>query len=780
MGQAGTASTTTAPGVRQIELSIGGMTCAACAARVEKTLAAIPDVTVVVNFATEKASVAAPASVSVEHLVDVIRQAGYSAEATRPGLSSTGDAEALGGAADDRAAYLRRRLIVALVFFIPLSDLSVQLSLFPAFRFTGWQWVLVALTLPVAGWAAWPFHTAALRAARHGLTTMDTLVSLGIAAACGWSVYAMFVLDTRQPRMSALQLLEHAAGGGIYLEVAASVTTFLLAGRWYEARARRDASEAMRQLAGAAGRDACLLEPDGTERRVPVTELRPGDRFVTRPGETIAADGVAEFGESAVDASMMTGEWLPADVRPGTAVSAGTIVTTGRIVVRAGRTGTDTRLAHLVALVAAAQADKSAAQRLADRICRVFVPVVLVAAFLTLAGWLLAGSPAERAVSAALAVLIIACPCALGLATPAALVVASGRGAQLGIFIKGHQALEASQTVDTVLLDKTGTVTTGTMTVTGMRPAPGTSTGELLRNLGAMEDASAHPIAAALTAHARAALGGLERASGFTNVPGLGIRGEVDSTEIVAGNRELLTASGLAIPPDLERQCSDWEQRGNTVVLAAWDGQARGAVAIADTLKPSAALAVQQLRRLGLRTILLTGDSAVVAAAIAGQIGVDDVIAGALPAGKADVVRRLQAQGQRVAMAGDGINDGPALAAADLGLALGSGADVAIGAADLILLRDDLTVVPEAIGLARATRTTIRRNLAWAFGYNAAAIPLAACGLLNPLIAGAAMAASSAFVVASSVRLRLHGENAARGTATSTEGPEQEACACPG
>ena len=780
MGQAGTASSIAAPGVRQIELSIGGMTCAACAARVEKTLTAIPDVAAVVNFATEKATVAAPDSVSVEQLIDFIRRAGYSAEETRSGFIAAEDADDPGNAGD-RTAFLRRRLIVALIFFIPLSDLSVQLSLFPAFRFTGWQWVLIALTLPVAGWAAWPFHAAALRAVRHGLTTMDTLMSLGIVAACGWSVYAMFVLDARQPRMSALQLLEHASGGGIYLEVAASVTTFMLAGRWYEARARRDASEAMRQLAGAAAKDACLLEPDGTERPVPVADLRPGDRFVTRPGETIAADGVAEFGESAVDASMMTGEWLPVDVRPGAAVSAGTVVTTGRIVVRAERTGTDTRLAHLIALVAAAQADKSAAQRLADRICRVFVPVVLAAAFLTLAGWLLAGSPAERAVSAALAVLIIACPCALGLATPAALVVASGRGAQLGIFIKGHQALEASQSVDTVLLDKTGTVTTGIMAVTGVQAAPGTSAGELLRNLGAVEDASAHPVAAAVSAYTRATLGELERATGFTNVPGLGVRGEVGGMEIVAGNRELLTTSGLAIPPDLERQCSDWERRGNSVVLAAWDGQTRGAVAIADTLKPSAAPAVRELRRLGLRTVLLTGDSAVVAAAIAAQIGVDDVIAGALPADKAATVRRLQAHGWRVAMAGDGINDGPALAAADLGLALGSGADVAIGAADLILLRDDLTVLPEAIGLARATRATIRRNLAWAFGYNAAAIPLAACGLLNPLIAGAAMAASSAFVVASSVRLRLHGEDAAPGTATTgNEGSEQEACACPG
>ena len=736
--------------LREVELSIRGMTCAACAARVEKKLSAIADVSASVNYATAKAIVRVPAGVPDAVLIEAVEQAGYAAEPV-PGVRGASD-EASGDA--DLVDYLRRRLVVALVFFIPLSDLSVQLSLFPEFRFAGWQWVLVALAAPVAGWAAWPFHAAALRNARHGVASMDTLVSLGIIAACGWSLYAMFVLDARQPRVSPLQLLIHASGGGIYLEVAASVTTFLLAGRWYEARARRDAGDAMRQLASAGAKDACLLSPDGSERRVPAGQLRPGDRFVARPGEVIAADGEVEFGESAVDVSMMTGESLPAEVTPGAMVTAGTVVVSGRLVVRATKTGRDTVLAHLIDLVNKAQADKSAAQRLADRICGIFVPAVLVAAGLTLAGWLLAGSPTERAVSAALAVLIIACPCALGLATPAALVVACGRGAQAGIFVKGYQALEASRSVDTVLLDKTGTLTTGVMTVSDVQTTPGISRADLVRNLAAVEDASEHPLATAIAGFGRAELGSLPQATGFHGLAGLGVSGTVGDTEVIAGGPELLRERGLTVPPSLAARYREWEDEGRTVVLASWDGQVRGAVAIADTLKASAPAAVAQLRRLGLRTVLLTGDSEAVARVIAAQAGVDEVIAQTLPAGKVAVVRRLQAQGRRVAMAGDGVNDGPALAAADLSLALGSGADVAISAADLILMRDDLLVLPEAISLARATLTVIRRNLVWAFGYNIAAIPLAAAGFLNPLIAGAAMAASSAFVVASSVRLR--------------------------
>jgi len=748
--------------VREIQLAIRGMTCAACAARVQRKLGEIPDVLASVNLATEKATVSVPPSVSVDLLVATVERAGYGAELARSAVTAD-FAESGASPEADVVARLRRRLIVALVFFVPLSDLSVQLSLFPAFRFSGWQWVLLALAVPVAGWAAWPFHVAAVRAARHGTTSMDTLVSLGILAACGWSVWAMFALDNRQSRTSALHLLIHASGGGIYLEVAASVTTFLLAGRWYEARARRDSGDAMRQLAAAAARDACRLDPDGTERRVPVTRLRSGDRFVTRPGEAIAADGVVEFGESAVDTSMMTGESVPAEAAEGIAVSAGTIVVSGRLVIRATRTGNDTQLAHLIALVERAQADKSAVQRLADRICGVFVPAVLAAAALTAAGWLLAGAPAERAVSAALAVLIIACPCALGLATPAALVVACGRGAQLGIFIKGYAALEASRSVDTVLLDKTGTVTTGVLAVTGVQLAPETSRKEMLSRLAAVEAASGHPVAVAVTAYARAEFG-IPQVAGFEALHGLGARGTVAGVEVLAGRQQLLADQGVSITPALAAQCGEWELAGRTAILVAWDGQARGAVALADTIKPSAAAAVAELRRLGLRTVLLTGDGEVVGRAIGAQAGVDAVIAGALPGDKAAVVRDLQAQGRRVAMAGDGVNDGPALATSDLGLALGSGADVAISAADLILLRDDLRVVPEAISLSRATLGLIRRNLTWAFGYNVAAIPLAAAGFLNPLIAGAAMAGSSAFVVASSVRLRRFGRDGARST----------------
>jgi Cu+-exporting ATPase len=742
------------------------MTCAACAARVEKKLNAIDSVQATVNFATERAAVTAPASVPVLRLIEAVEEAGYGAEAlggTAAGTGGSGPARAAHGGPDaERVVYLRNRLIVALVFFIPLSDLSVLLSLFPSFRFPGWQWVLVVLAVPVVVWAAWPFHQAALRGARHGSVSMDTLVSLGITAACGWSLFAMFVLDRGQAGLSAWYLLLHASGGGIYLEVAASVTTFLLAGRLYEAKARRDAGDAMRELAAAGARDVCVLADDEAERRIPVADLAAGQRFVVRPGERIAADGQVEFGQSAVDRAVMTGEPLPTDVAAGDAVSAGTVVVTGRLVVRAVKVGSDTQLAHLVALVEQAQSQKAAIQRLADRISGVFVPAVLVASGLTLTGWLATGSPAEQAFSAALAVLIIACPCALGLATPAALMVACGRGAQLGIFIKGYQALESSRAVDTVVLDKTGTVTTGMMAVAGIQPAAGVSREALLRRAGAVEQASEHPVAAAISEAARAELGSLPHAAGFAAMPGLGARGSVDGHEVVLGREGLLRQLGLTVPAQLADQCQRWEQAGHTAVLAGWDDQVRGAIAVADTVKPSAAAAVAGLRRLGLRTVLLTGDNQATAEAVAAEAGTDEVIAGALPGRKVDVIRDRQARGHRVAMVGDGVNDGPALATADLGLALGTGTDVAISAADLIVLRDDLGAVPDAIALARATLTVIRGNLAWAFGYNIAAIPLAAAGFLNPLIAGAAMAASSAFVVGNSVRLRRFGAPATR------------------
>jgi Cu+-exporting ATPase len=744
----------------EMELSIGGMTCAACAARVEKKLNAIDGVTASVNLVTERAIITSPAAVPAQQLIDVVEQAGYRAEMLTAGAGDAGDepGPAAGTETDAaRVADLRRRLIVALVLFIPLSDLSVLWSLFPWSRFPGWQWVLIAVAAPVVGWCAWPFHQAALRNARHLSVSMDTLVSLGITASCAWSLYAMFVLDRGQVGLSAWYLLLHASGGGIYLEVAASVTTFLLAGRVYEAKARRDAGNAMRELAAAGAQEACVLEPDGTERWVPAAALSVGQRFVVRPGERIAADGEVEFGQSAVDRSTMTGESVPADAAEGDAVAAGTVVVSGRLVVRAVKVGRDTQLAHLVALVEQAQSQKAAIQRLADRICGVFVPAVLVASGLTLAGWLLAGSPVERAFSAALAVLIIACPCALGLATPAALMVACGRGAQLGIFIKRYEALEASRAVDTVLLDKTGTVTTGGMAVTSVLAADGVSREVLLRLAGAVEQASEHPVALAISAAAHAELGALPQADQFLAMPGLGARGSVDDHDVIIGREHLFAGLGLAIPAGLASEYRRWEQAGRTVVLAGWGGEVRGAVSVTDTVKPSAAAAVAQLRDLGLRTVLLTGDTLATAQAVAAQAGTDEVIAGALPDHKVTVIRDLQAQGHRVAMVGDGVNDGPALAAADLGIALGTGTDVAMSAADLIVLRDDLAAVPDAIHLARATLTVIRGNLTWAFGYNIAAIPLAAAGFLNPLIAGAAMALSSAFVVANSVRLRRFG-----------------------
>ena len=756
---------TAAPAITQmvqVELVIGGMTCAACAARVQAKLNKLGGVTASVNLSTERAWVSAPPAVSAPDLIAVVEAAGYTADvAAPPGQDAEEDAAAADEAAVRR---LRRRLILALVFFVPLTDASLMLSVFPWTRFPGWQWLLVALAVPVATWAAWPFHAAALRQARHLSCSMDTLVSLGIVAACGWSAYAMFVLDRGRGGPSGLANLLHGSGGGIYLEVAASVTTFLLAGL-YEARARRNAGQAMRDLAAASAKDVCVLGDDETEHWIPAGRLRAGQRFVVRPGERIAADGEVLSGGSAVDRSMMTGESVPVDAAAGDAVTGGTIALTGRLVVRADKVGKDTQLAHLIALVEQAQAGKAGIQRIADRICAVFVPAVLACAALTLAGWLLAGSPAGHAVSAALAVLIIACPCALGLATPAALVVASGRGAQLGVFIKGYQALESSRAINTVVLDKTGTVTTGRMTVTAVQAVPGTSRTDLLRYAGSVEQASEHAVAAAITTLARAeapaaapagtaAPAVLAAADGFTALPGLGARGVVDGREVTVGRTALFAQRGPEVPAGLAAWCRDREQAGCTTVLVAWNGVVRGAFAVTDTAKPSAAAAVTRLRALGLRPVLLTGDNAATAQAVAAAAGIDEVISEALPAVKARVITDLQAGGRSVAMVGDGVNDGPALAAARLGLALGSGTDVAIVAADMILLRDDLEAVPDAIALARATFRTIRRNLAWAFCYNVLAIPLAALGFLNPLVAAATMTLSSVFVVWNSLRLR--------------------------
>jgi P-type Cu+ transporter len=707
------------------------MTCAACAARVQKKLNRLDGVTASVSFATERARITAPPGVTPQALAGVIEAAGYTAALAKPAEDP-----------DATVRQLKRRLYLALVFFIPLTDASIVLSLFGWARFPGWQWVLVGLAAPVATWAAWPFHRAAFKSAVHRTTTMDTLVSIGILAACGWSVYAMFFLDGTHTR--------NLNSGGIYLEVAASVTTFLLAGRLYEAKARRTAGQAMRLLAEASAKDVCVLTDDtlsddgsaGGEKSIPASQLIVGQRFVVRPGERIAADGVVLSGQSAVDRSMMTGEPVPADAAAGDQVTGGTIALTGRLIVRAEKVGKDTQLAHLIALVERAQADKAGVQRLADRVCAVFVPCVLLASALTLAGWLLAGGQGEHAFSAALAVLIIACPCALGLATPAALVVASGRGAQLGIFIKGYQALESSRRIDTVVLDKTGTVTTGQMTVAEVWTAPGVSRDELLSYAGAVERASEHAVARAVVA-ADPCPDNSKRmeVEDFRALPGLGARGVVAGREVTIGRPELFAGA-----PEL-----GWS---STYVLVAWGGQIRGAIALTDTVKPSAASAVARLHRLGLRTILLTGDNEPAARAVAEAAGIGDVISGALPQDKAALIAELETSGCSAMMVGDGVNDGPALARAQLGAALGSGTDVAICAADLILLRDDLDVVPDAIVLARATYRTIRRNLVWAFCYNLLAIPVAALGLLNPVIAAAAMTLSSAFVVWNSLRLR--------------------------
>ncbi len=749
-----------APDTAEFELAIGGMTCAACAARVQAKLNKVGGVTASVNLSTERAHITAPAHVPASALVAVVEATGYSADLVRADLVQPSPAEADAKVTADEATVrrLRRRLILALVFFVPLTDLSIVLSLFGWARFPGWQWLLVVLAAPVATWAAWPFHQAALRQARYFSSSMDTLVSLGILASCGWSVYAMFVLDRSRAGPAGLQALLHASGGGIYLEVAASVTTFLLAGRLYEARARRTAGQAMRELAAAGAKDVCVLgddgPEDGTERRIPAGLLRAGQRFVVRPGERIAADGEVLFGQSAVDRSMMTGESVPVDAAVGDSVTGGTIALTGRLVVRADKVGQDTQLAHLIAMVEQAQAGKAGIQRLAERICAVFVPAVLACAAVTLACWLLAGSPAGHAVSAALAVLIIACPCALGLATPAALVVASGRGAQLGIFIKGYQALESSRAIDTVVLDKTGTVTTGQMTATAVQPVAGTSRSDLLRYAGSVEQASEHAVAAAVAALAVAEAAPLTSAEAFKALPGLGARGVVDGHEVIVGRSALFAGRGVEVPAGLASWCRAREQAGGTAVLVSWDDAIRGALTVTDTVKPSAAAAVAGLRGQGLRPVLLTGDNPATAQAVAAAAGIEEVISEALPAAKAQVITDLQRGGRSVAMVGDGVNDGPALAAAQLGLALGSGTDVAICAADMILLRDDLTVVPDAIRLARATFTTIRRNLAWAFCYNVLAIPLAALGFLNPILAAATMTLSSVFVVWNSLRLR--------------------------
>jgi Cu+-exporting ATPase len=748
-----------APGeaATRLELPIAGMTCASCAGRVEKRLNALDGVEASVNYATETASVAYdPARVAPEELVAAVEEAGYSAALPVPA-----EAPEAAAAPEDPARALGRRVLICAALALPV----LAMSMIPALQFDDWQWLALQLATPVVIWGAWPFHRAAWANLRHGTATMDTLISVGVLAAWGWSLVALFALGAGDPgmRMSFDLVSDPGAGAEhIYLEVAAAVTVFILAGRWFESRAKRRAGAALTALLELGAKDVAVLDPSGAERRVPIGELAVGDRFLVRPGERIATDGVVEVGSSAVDASLLTGESVPVEVGPGDEVAGATINAGGRLVVRATRVGADTALAQIGRLVSEAQAGKAPVQRLADRVSAVFVPVVIALSVATLAFWLANGAGATAAFTAAVAVLIIACPCALGLATPTALLVGTGRGAQLGILIRGPEILESTRRVDTVVLDKTGTVTTGRMALAGVALAPGADRAEVLRLAGALEDGSEHPVARAIVAAARAEAGPLPAADAFASREGLGVEGMVEGRATVVGRPELLAEWGLELDPPLRAALEGARAAGRTAVAVAWDGEVRALLAVSDTVKPTSAEAVRALRELGLRPVLLTGDSDAAARAVGHAVGIDEVIAGVLPSEKADVIRRLQAEGRVVAMVGDGVNDAPALAQADLGLAIGTGTDVAIEASDLTLVSGDLRAAGDAIRLSRRTLRTIKANLFWAFAYNVVAIPLAAAGYLNPLIAGATMALSSAFVVANSLRLRRFGTAAHR------------------
>ena len=733
-----------APPVRRVELDVSGMTCAACAARVENRLNKLDGVHASVNYATRVATVDASDAVSFDELCDVVQRAGYAAGPRAAGTDLGPDPD------EATARSLLLRLAVAAVLFVPLSHLSVMFAVLPSTRFAGWQWLLTGLALPIVTWAAWPFHRVALRNARHRVASMETLISVGITAATLWSLATIFVSHPQRQTRGVWQAL--MSSDAIYLEVAAGVTVFVLAGRYFEARAKSKAGSALRALAALSAKSVTVLLADGSEMVLPAEELKEQQRFVVRPGEIIAADGLVVEGGAAVDMSAMTGESKPARAEPGASVIGGTVVLDGRLVVEAAAVGSDTHFAGMVRLVEEAQAQKADAQRLADRIAGVFVPAVFVIAALTAGGWLLAGAGADKAFSAALAVLVIACPCALGLATPTAMMVASGRGAQLGIFLKGYRALEAIRSIDTVVFDKTGTLTTGHLAVTAVTAADGWRSDEVLALAAAVESGSEHAIATAILA----ATGEPDPVADFRALPGRGVSGMVGSRRVDVGRPSWIGLDRV-VPESVAAARRTGESDGQTVVFVAVDGVVCGSVAVADAVKGSAAAAVAALHERGLRTVLLTGDNPTAAAEVAAQVGIDDVIAEVLPEGKVDVIEQLRDRGRVVAMVGDGINDGPALVTADLGLAIGRGTDVAIAAADVILVRDDLRSVPQALDLARATMRTIRTNLVWAFGYNVAAIPIAAAGLLNPLIAGAAMAFSSFFVVSNSLRLRNFG-----------------------
>ncbi|MFJ9644709.1 heavy metal translocating P-type ATPase [Streptomyces sp. NPDC101206] len=758
-------------GTTEVELTVGGMTCASCAARIEKKLNRMDGVSATVNYATEKARVSYGPGTSVADLIATVVKTGYTAEEAPaptppPEAEAEAEAEAPKRATDPETAALRQRLLVSAALSLPV----VLLAMVPALQFDNWQWLSLTLAAPVVVWGALPFHRAAWTNARHGAATMDTLVSVGTLAAFTWSLWALFFGHAGMPGMRhGFDFTISRADGAstIYLEVAAGVVSFILLGRYLEARSKRKAGAALRALMELGARDVAVLR-GGREVRIPVSALAVGDRFVVRPGEKIATDGTVVEGSSAVDASMLTGESVPVDTGVGDAVTGATVNTSGRLVVEATRIGADTQLARMAKLVEDAQNGKAEVQRLADRISGIFVPVVLLLALGTWVTWLLLTDDATAAFTAAVAVLIIACPCALGLATPTALMVGTGRGAQLGILIKGPEVLESTRRVDTVVLDKTGTVTTGRMALVGVHPAEGTDETELLRLAGSLEHASEHPIARAIASGAAERAGALPVPESFENLAGLGVRGVVEGHAVLVGRPRLLDMGvptgpelvggprgrSIPLPEGLAEAKAAAEAEGSTAVLVAWDGAARGVLTVADAVKDTSAEAVSRLRALGLTPVLLTGDNRAVAETVAREVGIDEVIAEVLPQDKADVVRRLQAEGRTVAMVGDGVNDAAALAQADLGLAMGTGTDAAIEASDLTLVRGDLRVAADAIRLSRRTLGTIKGNLFWAFGYNVAALPLAAAGLLNPMIAGAAMAFSSVFVVTNSLRLR--------------------------
>ncbi|CAL9539855.1 Copper-exporting P-type ATPase [Streptomyces sp. enrichment culture] len=747
---------TTVPDTAEVELAIGGMTCASCAARIEKKLNRMDGVTATVNYATEKAKVSYTGDVSVPDLIATVEATGYTArepEPVRTGPASGPEGPEAAEEADELRP-LRQRLVTAVVLAVPV----VAMAMVPALQFEYWQWLSLTLAAPVVTYAAWPFHRAAFTNARHGAATMDTLISVGTSAAFLWSLWALFFGTAGTPGMThpfELTIARTDGAGNIYLEAAAGVTAFILAGRYFEARSKRKAGAALKALLELGAKDVTVLR-GGREELIPVGELKVGDRFLVRPGEKIATDGTVVEGASAVDASMLTGESVPVEVGVGDAVTGATLNAGGRLVVEATRVGADTQLARMAKLVEDAQNGKAAAQRLADRISGVFVPVVIALALGTLGFWLGNGADLSAAFTAAVAVLIIACPCALGLATPTALMVGTGRGAQLGILIKGPEVLESTRRVDTVVLDKTGTVTTGRMTLLAVHTAGGTDEDDVLRLAGALEHASEHPIARAVAAGAADRVGTLPAPEDFANVPGLGVQGVVEGHAVLVGREKLLREWALDLPADLARAEAEAEAAGRTAIAVAWDGEARAVLEVADAVKDTSAEAVGRLRALGLTPILLTGDNKAVAEAVAAEVGIapEHVIAEVMPQDKVDVVKRLQDEGRSVAMVGDGVNDAAALAQADLGLAMGTGTDAAIEAGDLTLVRGDLRAAADAIRLARKTLGTIKSNLFWAFAYNVAALPLAAAGLLNPMIAGAAMAFSSVFVVGNSLRLR--------------------------